>query len=185
MKTRPFLLLALSAGVAIGVSLVASIAPSSPDRRDLESPARRDLGQYFALLRSSPERPHTTAERSDVNNIRVVDPNAQPMITQLASRRTGLWAVVTENQLCLTESRGAACETWEDVTRRGVILGTFRPPDQHHPRPYSFRLQGFVPDHVRRALLVIGHRRIVAKVSHNLFAVEGNQPAHLLRLLRN
>ena len=175
MKTRylpPLLVLAL-----IGIVLVVSNTPSAPN--DL------DLRNSFALLRSSPESPRSTEDKHIVNNIRFVDPKAQPLSTRLAFRRTGLWVVTTKDLVCISESRGAACRSREQAGRKGVILGTFLPPTRPQPRPHSFRLQGLVPDRAERALLIVGMRRFAVKVRHNVFSVERNKPIHLIRLLRN
>jgi hypothetical protein len=93
--------------------------------------------------------------------------------------------VTTKDLLCISEARGAACESWRAASRKGVFLGTFLPPTQNDPRPHAFRLQGLVPDRAQRALLIVGIRRFVVNVRHNVFSVERNKPIHLIRLLNN
>jgi len=180
MKLRLLLLLlvlVLLAGAAVVVVLTSTNAPTSRDRYDVK--------RFFALLRTSPETPQSATDRTNVNNIRVVDPHAQPTKTQLVSRQSGLWVVSTEDLLCISQRRGAACEPPEVAARRGVLLGTFQPPSKRHLKPNAFQLQGLVPDNVNNVLLIVGKRRLVADVRRNIFSVEQDKPVHLLRLLPN
>lgn len=142
-----------------------------------------DVKHSFAILRSSSESPRK-ADLEIINNVKVVDPTAQAASTHLASRRDGLWVVSTEELLCITQARGAACGLQEEAAKRGILLGTFQPPTQRHPKPHAFQLQGLVPDDVAQVLLIEGARRFRVDVRRNFFSVERNKPVHFLRLLR-
>lgn len=150
------------------------------------SPGRDAFAPFFGILRTSPESLHTAAARSNVRHVRIVDPQAEPVDAQLISRQSGLWAVTTEDELCISQARGAACASQEEAVKKGVLLGTFEPPAHRRPQPHAFQLQGLVPDRVKRVLLVIGTRqRYLVDVRHNVFSIQRDEPVHLIRLLRN
>lgn len=172
-----FLLAALVAGAAAGIDALSAESPSSQ--------RSTNTSQLFEIFGTAAETPRTEADRVSLRNVRLVDSKGVPTNRQLVSQREGLWAVATGHLLCIAQARGAACASQREAYEKGVLLGTFKPPNHRQSKPHDFQLQGLVPDDVEQVLLVVGVRKhLVIDVTHNLFSVERDKPVHLIRLVR-
>lgn len=183
LTSRLLVLLALLiAALTIAVVITSGSSTSELERSSLD----KALASSFQIFRTPTETPPQAEAHRISGALDTYNASKVANIQRAATEQGPLWMFHTARFLCISHTRGMACDREQRAVREGVSLGVFDPPDQHRSGMHNFLVQGIVPNDVKQVLVLINNRRkVILDVKENVFSIAGDRPIHVKRLLRD
>jgi hypothetical protein len=156
------------------------------DHREIADGEQAKLGK-FRVLRTALTQPSPSILQEFSSELGVPQTElSKGRWARVATREGGLWIYVHGWLTCIASDGkgGVSCSASDRVSRRGLTLGTFSPPEHAGELPHDFRVWGLAPNWARIALVDVGPKLRAVRIRDNCFALAARRPIRFLNFRR-